>query len=91
MKRTPIAVAGAALIVLGTLAAPAYADCAADIQKVEVDAKKLPQSGKTMGGRTKIDELVGEARKLIGKKKKKKCANLMKKARNIITTIELQN
>ena len=81
MKRITIAITGAALIVLWTADTPAYADCAADVKKIEVGLKEIPRSKASKPHIYFVEEKLDIARKLVGKKKKKKkCAKIMKVA-----------
>jgi hypothetical protein len=85
MNKFTIAVAGAALIVLGTAGAPARADCASDIAKVEADMKEV---GSARAADRMLDQVRGildKERKLVGKKKKrKKCNKMVGNAQKIV-------
>ena len=89
MKRLTFSVAGAALIILGTAAVPAHADCAADIKKVEVAMKDIPSNESTSQGLDKIKKILAKSKKLLTKKKNKKCNSKIAKAMKI--TEKLKN
>ena len=81
MRKLTVYIIGAALVSLSFMTTPAYADCAAEIEKLEVRISVLG----TMGSlRQNIENKIIKAKKFLEKGKKKKCLKLAKKAGNLM-------
>jgi len=76
MRNLKIAAAGAVFLIGSILAAPAYADCAADIKEAE---GQLSGASANWPHFQKVKDMIEKAAEKLSKGKKKKCQKIMVK------------
>ena len=77
MRKSTAFIIGAALVSVSFMATPAYADCAADINKAQ---ERLDRAKGQKIGRFKIQMTLDRAKEALEKGNKEKCAERVKKA-----------
>jgi len=76
MRNLKIAAAGAVFLIGSVLAAPAYADCAADIKEAE---GQLAGASPQWRDFQKVQDMIDKAASKLASGKKKKCQKIMVK------------
>ena len=83
MTKSILGVAIAALILTASMAAPATAGCAEEIERAWKDKETFVNRTKELAIQ-KIETILGKAKSALAKGKTKKCDKLVTKAQNII-------
>ena len=76
MRKLTTYIIGAALVSLSFMTTPAYADCAADLERLQINVETL---GPRSGVRQKVEGWIYKARQKLKKGNEKGCAKLVKK------------